>query len=222
VPWRFPSRDAAIAENERAMGSLVAARDALPPAAYRALIDDLAALTHDINEASDGTVRFVRVPADRGHGVASPTTRGAHDARARSSRRPRLRRLNHLERAMVVAVVAVRVMQPLIDEIVRVVAMRHRLVTATGTVDVPVNVTGRRSRVLGQVRAADRHPVLVNVVLVGVVQTAVQVVVVALVAHGDVAAAGAVLVIVAGMDLMLSSHGPEGTGDNAQASSTCD
>lgn len=41
-----------------------------------------------------------------------------------------------LERSVVVAVVAVRVVEPTVYEIVEVVAVRHRLVAAAGTVRV--------------------------------------------------------------------------------------
>lgn len=48
----------------------------------------------------------------------------------------RMGSLNHFERAVIIAVVAVRMMQVAVDEIVDVVAVRHRLVAASRSMDV--------------------------------------------------------------------------------------
>lgn len=101
---------------------------------------------------------------------------------------------------MVVAVPAVRVVQVPIDEVVDVVAVRDRLVTATGTVDVFGRVPGARAVAAAlRVRGIHRDHVLVDVIAVRVVQVpVVDEVDVALVDHGQMAAAGAVDVTVLG------------------------
>jgi len=103
---------------------------------------------------------------------------------------------------MVVAVVTVRMVQMAIDEVIDVVAMRHRFVAAAvavhvaGFVAVAVMVGGADVRVGG----ADGDGVFIDVVAVRVVQVAVvQVINVAFVLDGGVAAACAVLVFVIGV-----------------------
>ena len=99
---------------------------------------------------------------------------------------------------MVVAVVTVRMVQMAIDEVIDVVAMRHRFVAAAGAmhVAVAVMVGGADVRVGG----ADGDGVFIDVVAVRVVQVAVvQVINVAFVLDGGVAAACAVLVFVVGV-----------------------
>ena len=103
---------------------------------------------------------------------------------------------------MVVAVVAVRVVQVPIDEVIDVVAMWHRFVTAAGAMDVSCFVAA--AVVVGRagvrVGGADGDAVFIDVVAVRVVQVAVvQVIDVAVVLDGGVAAARAVLVCVVGV-----------------------
>ena len=103
---------------------------------------------------------------------------------------------------MVVAVVAVRVVQVAIDEVVDVVAMRHRFVAAAGAVHVSrfvaAAVVFRRAGV--RVGGTDGDDVFVNVVAMRVMQVAVvQVINVAFVLDGGVAAVRAVLVVVVGV-----------------------
>ena len=103
---------------------------------------------------------------------------------------------------MVVAVVAVRVVQVTIDEVVDVVAMRHRFVAATGAVHVSrfvaAAVVFRRAGVW--VGGADGDAVFIDVVAVRMVQVAVvQVINVAFVFDGGVTAIRAVLVFVVGV-----------------------
>jgi hypothetical protein len=94
---------------------------------------------------------------------------------------------------VVVAVVAVAVVQPAIDEVIVVVAVRHQLVAA------PLMVAGARGRsARRRVGLAHLDPVLVVVAVVPVVQVAVvQVVHVPVVLNAGVAAVAAVLVAVA-------------------------
>ena len=103
---------------------------------------------------------------------------------------------------MVVAVVAVRVVQVAINEVVNVVAMRYGFVSAAGAVymsrfvAVAVMIWGADVRVGG----ADGDAVLIDVVAVRMVQVAVvQIVNVAVVLDGGVAAVRAVLVFVVGV-----------------------
>ena len=103
---------------------------------------------------------------------------------------------------MVVAVVAVRVVQMTINEVVRVVAMRYGFVSAAGAVymsrfvAVAVMIWGADVRVGG----ADGDAVFIDVVAVRMVQVSVvQVINVAFVLDGGVAAACAVLVFVIGV-----------------------
>ena len=103
---------------------------------------------------------------------------------------------------MVVAVVAVRVVQVAINEAVGVVAMRYGFVSAAGAVymsrfvAVAVMIWGADVRVGG----ADGDAVFIDVVAVRVVQVAVvQVINVAFVFDGGVTAIRAVLVFVVGV-----------------------
>ena len=110
--------------------------------------------------------------------------------------------------------VAVRVVQVAIDKVIDVVAMRHRFVAAAGAVDVSgfvaaagaVDVSGfvAAAVVVGRagvrVGGADGDAVFIDVVAMRVVQVAVvQVIDVAVVFDGGVAAASAVLVRVVGV-----------------------
>ena len=103
--------------------------------------------------------------------------------------------LDNFHGAVVIAVVAVRVVQAAIDEKVDVVAVRHGFVAAAGAVHVAWLVTGARGRAAFGVGVGDGDGVLLHAAFMRVVQMAfLQVVHVAVVADGGVAAAGAVLV----------------------------
>jgi len=99
----------------------------------------------------------------------------------------------------------VRVVQVAIDEVVRVVTMRDGFVTATGAVDV-IERMGRTGVAAGAIRGifgAHFEDVLVVVALVGVMEMAiVQVIDMAVVLDGSVAAARAVLMGMIGMNVM--------------------
>ncbi len=107
--------------------------------------------------------------------------------------------------------VAVRVVQVAFDQVVHVVAVGDRLMTAVRPMNMrlPVRSAVVLRRASGGVRAAHVEHVVIDVIAVDVVQVAVvQVVGVPVVCDGDVAAAGAVLVIVPLVDLaILRSHG---------------
>lgn len=111
---------------------------------------------------------------------------------------------------MVVAVAVVRVMQVAADQVIDMVAMRHRLMPAARAVPMigsmrvaimPVAATG--------VAVVDGYPVLVDVVLVWMMQMAVvQVVDVVSVTHRHVAAVRTVAVrVIAVVRLFAVLHG---------------
>lgn len=107
---------------------------------------------------------------------------------------------------MIVAVVAVRMVQVALDEVVHVVAVGHgfvaapRAVLVVGGVAVAVVV---RSACIGILRA-DLDRMLVIVALVGVMEVAVvQIVDVTVVFDGSVPAAGAVDMLVVWMDYVF-------------------
>jgi hypothetical protein len=107
---------------------------------------------------------------------------------------------------VVVAVVAVRMVEVVGNQVVDVISVRHRLMTAPGPVGVPglMALAGvLRGAVLG-VRFADLDDVLVDMALVRVMEvTVVQVVHVSVVADRGVAAVRTVLVVVTLVDTML-------------------
>ncbi len=115
--------------------------------------------------------------------------------------------------AVIIAVPVVRVMQMPTHQVVDVAAVRDWLMPAVGAVHVRgvVLVTVVLGCAVGRVLRPDLKGVLVYVVAVRMVQmSVVQVVDVALVPQGDMAAPGAVLMFVAGMDLVLGIvHGAD-------------
>ena len=111
-------------------------------------------------------------------------------------------RLRQLQLAVIVAVVAVRMMQVARDEVVDVIAVRDRLVSAARRVNMSLGVTRAAVR-RGAGRRVDRtdlEDALVHVAIVVVVEMAiVEVVNVVAVADCEVTAVSAVDVIVIGM-----------------------
>jgi len=98
---------------------------------------------------------------------------------------------------MIIAVIAVRMMQMAVREVIDVVAVRNGVVAAVGTVFVAlvmaVATVGRGA--LGRVGRADGEGVLLDLLAFDVMQMAVvQVIDVAIVNDRRVAASGAVLV----------------------------
>ena len=101
---------------------------------------------------------------------------------------------------MIVAMIAVRMMQPALHQIVDMVAMRHRFVSAVWTVHVRAVDLRRAARGIG---SADRDHMLVDVVLVHVVEMAVMKIVdMAVMADRGVPAIGTMLMRVVGMVLL--------------------
>ena len=96
--------------------------------------------------------------------------------------------------------IAVGVVEVAVHQVVHVITVGHGLVPAAGTVLVAGVVGAARviGGALGRIRCADGQAVLVHVIRVRMVEmTVVQVVGMAFVPHGDVAAAVPVDVIVA-------------------------
>ncbi len=109
---------------------------------------------------------------------------------------------------MIVAVVAVLVMQVTIDEVVRVVTVRDRFVAAVWAVLVIRGVLRRVvGRASGGVLPVDRERVVVDVIAVDVVEVAVvQIVRVAIVLDSGVAAARSVDVLMVTVRLVRVGH----------------
>lgn len=113
----------------------------------------------------------------------------------------------HSHRAMVVAVITVRMMKVTIHQVVRVVTVRHRFVPAAGPVPVTSVVTAAVvfRRALFRVLRSHSQRVLIHVITVHVVQVpVVQVIRVALVLYGGVAAARPMLVRMLGMGFAVA------------------
>lgn len=107
---------------------------------------------------------------------------------------------------MIVAVVAVGVVQAAVHQVVNVIAVWHGLVAAVGPVRVSLSVFLLREvgRTVCRVGGADFEDVLVNVPLVMVMKMAVvEIINVAVVLDGGVAAIGAVLMRVVFVDDMV-------------------
>lgn len=101
--------------------------------------------------------------------------------------------------------VAVRMVQAAVDDVIDVVAMRYGLVSAAFAVDVAAAIVGMVADI--GMGGAHFQNMLVVMALVSVVQMAVvHIVDVVAVADGGMAATGAVDMFVAGMDV-ASTHG---------------
>jgi hypothetical protein len=107
-----------------------------------------------------------------------------------------------LDRAVVITVIAVRMMKVAVDQIVDVIAMRHRFVSAARPVDMArimgATVMVRCTSV--RIFCADLKPVLVYMIGMRMMQVPVmQVVDVIAMFDGRVPAVGAVLMVMVGM-----------------------
>lgn len=94
---------------------------------------------------------------------------------------------NHHQRAVIVAVIAVWMMQTAIDEIIDMVAMRHGLMTAVGAVPMPRLVAGRVVLGIAAVRipVGHRDHMLLYAAMLGMFEAAViEVIDVAIVPDG--------------------------------------
>jgi hypothetical protein len=110
---------------------------------------------------------------------------------------------------VIVTVVAVGVVQVAINEVVGVIAVRHRFMTAAGTVLVSLGMlaTVVLGRTGGRILAADRQLVFLDTTLAHVVQVpVVQVIYMTLMFDARVATTGTMLMRVVGMGL-CAAHG---------------
>jgi hypothetical protein len=106
---------------------------------------------------------------------------------------------NDLERSMIVAMIAVRMVQVSVDKVIDVIAMRHRLMSASGAMHMPRLVAAAaviRGALVGIFRThLDR--MLIHVIAVRMMEMAImQIIDVIAVANGCVATAGAMLMVV--------------------------
>ena len=109
-------------------------------------------------------------------------------------------------RTMVVAVVAMRMVQAPFDDIVHMVAVRNRFVPAAGSVNVRTFMTAILAYRTAAIRIglADSNHMLVHMVLMRVVQVSVvHVIDMPVVADGSMPAAGSVLVLVIWVDFAI-------------------
>jgi hypothetical protein len=83
-------------------------------------------------------------------------------------------RSREVNRAVVVAVIAVRMVQVAVDEIVDVIPMRHRFVAAAGSVNVARVVAAAARRALVRIFGAHFEPVLVYMIAVRMMQMTVM------------------------------------------------
>jgi hypothetical protein len=115
--------------------------------------------------------------------------------------------LGRLNGPMVVAMIAVRMMQPSVHEVIDVVAVRDTFVTAPRA--VRMSRTSHVRRALRRVCLADRQHMLIDVVDMHVVQVAVmQIVDVSIVAERGMPAIRVVLVMVIGVvQFVAGGHG---------------
>jgi hypothetical protein len=105
---------------------------------------------------------------------------------------------------VVVAVIAVRMMQPTIHQVIDMVAMRNNLMSTIWT--MPVRAT-RFGRAAHRILFIDRQRMFVNVILVHVMQmTIVKVVYMTVMYDRGVAAVGAVLMGVIGVVFLIADH----------------
>jgi hypothetical protein len=117
------------------------------------------------------------------------------------------RALRQIEPAVIVAMIPVRMMQAAIDEVIDVIAVRDRFVTAAGAVDVDVRgiVPAARRGVAVGIGRAHGDDVLIDVIAMRMMQVPiVEVVDVPVVFHRGVAAAWAVGVVVMGMGFAVA------------------
>ncbi|APA90320.2 hypothetical protein BJG93_32410 (plasmid) [Paraburkholderia sprentiae WSM5005] len=83
-------------------------------------------------------------------------------------------RSREVNRAVVVAVIAVRMVQVAVDEIVDVIAMRHRFMAAPRSVNVARVMAAAARRALVRIFGAHFKPVLVYMIAVRVMQMTVM------------------------------------------------
>jgi hypothetical protein len=119
---------------------------------------------------------------------------------------------------VVIAVVAVRMVEVAVDEIVDVIAMWHRFMTAPGSVNVIRLVAAAVRRTLIRIGRAHFKPVFVYMIAVRVMQvTVVQIVDVVVMPDRRVAATWTVLMVV----MRMMGFGTCAHGDSPRDASGC-
>jgi hypothetical protein len=117
-------------------------------------------------------------------------------------------RLRQIQLAVIVAVVTVRMMQAAIHEVINVVPVRDGFVPAAGAVDMRGVVAGAGLGVTVGICGTDFDDVFIDMLPMLMMQVpVVQVIDVPVVFHRDVAAVGAVLMVVVGMDFAVAHNG---------------
>jgi hypothetical protein len=114
--------------------------------------------------------------------------------------------LHDIDGAVIIAVVSVRMVQVAVHQIIDVIAVRHRFVTAAGTVYVILRMAAAtvRRRACGRILRRHVDGVLLNGVPLGMVQmTVMKIIHMVAVLDGGVAAARTMIVIVV---LMMMAH----------------
>jgi hypothetical protein len=105
-----------------------------------------------------------------------------------------------LKRTVIIAMIAVRVVQVTVDKIIDVISMRHRLMPAPRAMHMPGLVTAAAGRALIGIFRAHLDDMLIHVLAVRMMEMAImQIVDVIAVANGRVATAGAMFVVVVRM-----------------------
>lgn len=100
---------------------------------------------------------------------------------------------------MIVAMAVMHMVQPAIDKEVDMVAVRHRFMAATGAMNMGAGSAGGAATGIGR---AHRDHMFIDMITMDMMQMAiVQIIDMAIMLHGDMAAAGAVLVGVIGVGM---------------------
>ena len=114
---------------------------------------------------------------------------------------------HQLHRTVVIAVVAVGMMEPAVHEVIGVITVRDGFMAAARTMNMPTLVCGGRLATI-RIGGIHRQRVLVVMPVMRVMQMAVvQEINVAVVLDGGVTAAGPVLMIVIRVGVMMLGHG---------------
>lgn len=154
-----------------------------------------------------GPIRLVTWLASRHSAAFQNATAAASSGRSDSIGGRIVSTFHHFDRPVIVAVIAVGMMEPAVHEVIGVVSVRDGFMAAAGAVDMRGVV--RAGRRLATIRIGGVHGqrVLVVMPFMRVMQmTVVQIVDVSVVLDGGVAAAGAVLMMVILVGVMMLGH----------------
>ncbi len=113
-----------------------------------------------------------------------------------------------LDRAVIIAMIAMRMMQASVNQIIGMMAMWHSLVPAIGTVDVIGIMAGAAAGAGIGIGGADLNHMLVDMILMRVMQmTVMQVIDMIAMAHRGMTAILAMLMRMVVMDGAVMCHG---------------